>query len=247
MRIDRKILGNAAVSRVLSHLLARYVLTVRRTARLTIVPPDALDLAQAEAPAIFTFWHGLAMMARYAVPSDLTIVPMIARNAAANVIADAAGTVGVRTIRASGAQHARTQHRKGGAAGFRQALRELAAGNSIMMTADVPKVAQVSGKGVIHLAKLSGRPIIPIAYVSRYGLRFNNWDRMVVDLPFSRATLRHGSPIRVPADADDETVERLRRELTEELDRITQDAYQRTGIAKKFKLGPSNQDLAADG
>jgi lysophospholipid acyltransferase (LPLAT)-like uncharacterized protein len=247
LRLDRKILDNVAVSRVLAHLLARYVLTVRRTARLTIVPPNALDVARTEAPVIFTFWHGLAMMSGYAVPPDLPIVPMVARNAAASVIADAAGTVGVRTIRASGSQHAGSQLKKGGATGFRQALRELAAGNSVLMTADVPKVAQVSGKGVIQLARLSGRPIIPIAYVSRYGLRFNNWDRMVVDLPVSPATLRHGAPIRVPIDADDEAVEKLRRFLTEELDRITQDAYQRTGIIGKFKPGPLEKDLAPDG
>lgn len=247
MRLDRKILGNVAASRILPHLLARYVVTVHRTARLTVVPSDAFDVARAEAPVIFTFWHGLAMMAGRGVPLDLPIVPMVARNAAASVIADAAGTLGVRTIRASGAQRARSQLRKGGAAGFRQALRELAAGNSVLMTADVPKVAQVSGRGVIQLARLSGRPIIPIAYVSRYGLRFNNWDRMVIDLPFSPATLRHGAPIRVPADADDEAVEKLRHFLTEELDRITQDAYQRTGIAEKFKPGPLQKDLAPDG
>lgn len=247
MRFDRRILGSVAISRALPHLLARYVLTVHRTARVTIVPSNAFDVARAEAPAIFTFWHGLAMMTARAVPVDLPIVPMIARNAAAGIVADAVGTQGIRTIRASGSQRARTLHKKGGAAGFRQALRELEAGNSVLMTADVPKVSQVSGKGVIHLARLSGRPIIPIAYVSRYGLRFNNWDRMVVDLPFSPATLRHGAPIHVPADADNEAVERLRRFLTEELDRITQDAYQRTGIAEKFTPGPNNQDLAAHG
>lgn len=247
MRLDRKILRNVTISRALPHLLARYVLMVHRTARVTVVPPDAFDVARAEAPAIFTFWHGLAMMTARAVPIDLPIVPMIARNAAAGIVADAVGTQGIRTIRASGSQRARTLHKKGGAAGFRQALRELEAGNSVLMTADVPKVSQVSGKGVIHLARLSGRPIIPIAYVSRYGLRFNNWDRMVVDLPFSPATLRHGAPIHVPDDADNEAVERLRRFLTEELDRITQDAYERTGIAEKFAPGPTNQDLAANG
>lgn len=246
MRLDLKIFANAAVSHALSHLFARYILTVHRTARLTIVPPDALDLARAEAPAIFTFWHGAIMMAR-AVPLDLPIVPMIARNASADVIADTASILGIRTIRASGSQQARSQHRKGGVAGFRQALRELAAGNSVLMTADVPKVARVSGKGVIQLARLSGRPIIPVAYVSRYGLRFNNWDRAVIDLPFSPATLRYGAPIRIPADADDETVEKLRCFLTEELDRIMQDAYQRTGIAEKFKPRPFRQDPAADG
>ncbi|MBS1182061.1 MAG: hypothetical protein H6Q99_1941 [Proteobacteria bacterium] len=247
MRLDRKILNSAVASRALSHLLARYVLAVRRTARVTIVPPDALDVARAEAPAIFTLWHGLIMMSTRAVPLDLPIVPMVARNAAAGVFADAAGTQGIRAIRASGSQKAGSQHRKGGVAGFRQALRELAAGNSVLMTADVPKVGQVSGKGIIQLARLSGRPIIPVAYVSRYGLRFNNWDRMVVDLPFSPATVRHGAPIRVPSDADDETVEKLRCFLTEELDRITQDAYQRSGIAEKFKPGPFRQDPATDG
>ena len=247
MRLDRKILDSAVLSRGLSHLLARYILTVHRTARVTVEPPDAFDVARAEAPAIFTFWHGLAMMSPVAVPRDLSILPMIARNAAAGIVAAAAETQGIRSIRASGAQNIRSTRKKGGAAGFRQALRELAGGNSLLMTADVPKVAQVSGRGVIQLARLSGRPIIPVAYVSRFGLRFNNWDRMVVDLPFSPATLRHGAPIRVPADADDETIERLRLELTGELDRITQDAYQRTGIADKFHPGPYTPDPSADG
>lgn len=247
MRFDRKILDSAMLSRALSHMLAWYILSVYHTARRTVVPSDAFDVARGEAPAIFTFWHGLAMMAPGAVPLDLPILPMIARNAAAGIVADAIGTQGFRTIRASGSQHAYSQHKKGGATGFRQALRELAAGNSILMTADVPKVAQISGKGVIQLARLSGRPIIPIAYVSRLGLRFNNWDRMVVDLPLSRATVRHGAPIRVPPDADEQTVEKLRLHLTEELDRITQDAYQRTGIADKFHPGPLRQDTAANG
>lgn len=234
------IVNNAVTGRTLSQLLAWYVLSVHRTARVTIVPPDAFDRARSEAPAIFTFWHGLAMMSPAAVPRDLPILPMIARNAAAGIVADAIGTQGIRSIRASGAHNVDAIRKKGGAAGVRQALRELADGNSLLITADVPKVAQVAGKGVVHLARLSGRPIIPIAYVSRRGLRFNNWDRMVVDLPFSSATLRHGEPIRIAADADLHAVEKARRFLTEELDRITLDAYQREGIARKFKPGPSS-------
>lgn len=233
------IVDNAVTGRVLSQLLAWYVLSVRNTARLTLVPPDAFDMARAEVPAIFTFWHGLAMMTPLAIPPEVTALPMIARNAAAGIIADAVATKGMRSIRASGSHKVWHARKKGGAAGVRQSLRELAAGNSLLITADVPKIAQVAGKGVIHLARMSGRPIIPIAYVSRRGLRFNNWDRMVVDLPFSSATLRYGEPMRIAPDADDETVEKARLTLTEELDRITRDAYEREGIADKFKPGPS--------
>ena len=44
-------------------------------------------------------------------------------------------------------------------------LRQLESGSSVAMTADVPKRARVAGRGIVTLAKLSGRPIVPTAAV----------------------------------------------------------------------------------
>lgn len=238
MHFDRLIQEGTVLRRALASALRFYGQTAWRTARITVEPPSAYDSARAAGPAIYTFWHGFAFMAPWMVPPGEPVMTMIARNPAAGIVADAAALGGFASIRASGSHRRRAIVKKGGAAGFRQALRELEAGNSLLISADVPKVARVAGKGVLQIARVSGRPVIPVTFAPRWALRFNNWDRMVVSLPFSPATLIHGSPIHIPRDADADTIEMARRQLTETLDRITLDAYERTGIAAKFKPGP---------
>lgn len=48
-------------------------------------------------------------------------------------------------------------------AGFNAMVRALREDISVSMTADVPKVSRVAGLGVIKLAQISGRPILPVA------------------------------------------------------------------------------------
>ena len=43
----------------------------------------------------------------------------------------------------------------------------LESGSSVALTADVPKRARVAGMGIVTLAKLSGRPIVPTAVVAQ--------------------------------------------------------------------------------
>lgn len=235
----KRLLSSPTASRCLGRLAGSYVRFVFNTARIDVEPEDAFDLARRAHPAIFAFWHGLAMMAPAAKPIDLPTEVMIAKNHAAGIIAIGAETQGIATIRASGAADPQSAPRKGGAAGFRRALRALAQGRSVLMTADVPKVAQTAGRGVVLLARHSGRPIVPVAYVSRSALRFNNWDRMSVDLPFSRAAIVHGRPIRVAADADAAEIEAQRHALSLELDRVTRRAFERAGRLAFFRPGES--------
>lgn len=238
MRFERLIQEGTVLRRVVAKLIASYYIGVHRTARVTMVPDDAFDIARREGPAIYTFWHGQGFMAPWMVPPGVDFMPVIARNSMAGLIADAAAIAGIQSIRASGSHRRRAIVSKGGVIGFRQALRQLESGISIAITADVPKVGQVAGAGVIQMARLSGRPIIPVAYISRFGWRLDNWDHLSIDFPFSRAAVVHGAPMHIPRDAEADTIEMARRQLTETLDRITLDAYERTGIAAKFKPGP---------
>ena len=67
------------------------------------------------------------------------------------------------------------------------------------MTADVPKIARVCGEGIVTLARLSGRPIVPVAVVTSRRIDFESWDRASLGLPFGRGAMVLGEPIRVAA------------------------------------------------
>jgi len=53
--------------------------------------------------------------------------------------------------------------------------------------------------GVISLAQLTQAPIIPVSYDLEHKHTFKSWDGFMVPYPFTRATLRIGAPLIVPA------------------------------------------------
>src|SRR5208283_805635 len=100
---------------------------------------------------------------------------LISRHEDAGAQASAARRLGIAPIRGSGGPIDR-QYYKGGAPALRELLRQLESGSSVALTADVPKVARVAGAGIVTLAKLSGRPIVPFAVVLRRRVQFDTWD-----------------------------------------------------------------------
>ena len=81
------------------------------------------------------------------------------------------------------------------------------------------------------LAKLSGRPIFPIALATnhRYVLK-NTWDKTTVNLPFGKGCLKIGDPIFVPREASRDEIQLYREKLTEEMNRVTRQAYEAVGV-----------------
>jgi lysophospholipid acyltransferase (LPLAT)-like uncharacterized protein len=86
-------------------------------------------------------------------------------------------------------------------------------------------VARVAGRGVIMLARESGRPILPFAIATSRFKRLDNWDRSVIHLPFGRGAGVLSDPIYVPADADDAMVESYRVRLESDLQAAMKRAY----------------------
>lgn len=83
-----------------------------------------------------------------------------------------------------------------------------------------------AGQGIVLLAKLSGRPILPVAFTtSRRKVLEKSWDKTTINLPFGRGSTVVGQPIEVPADADEAMLEAKRQELTEALNAATGQAY----------------------
>ncbi|WP_181705922.1 lysophospholipid acyltransferase family protein [Chthonobacter rhizosphaerae] len=235
MRVGKRLLRTPAIQRLLGDLLAGYLTVVRRTSRLAVEPADFDARARALAPFIVAMWHGQHFMVPFARPAGMDFRVMISSHADAEINALAAKRLGLGLIRASGASSAREIARKRGAAGFREAMAAIGEGACVALTADVPKgPARVAGRGIVLLAKHSGRPIVPVAFATSRNVDIDSWDSASVSLPFSRAGLVLGDPIHVPADADDAAVEVYRETVREGLDRVTSRAYALAGARSKF-------------
>jgi len=107
----------------------------------------------------------------------------------------------------------------------------LAEGINVALTADVPKVSRVAGRGVVALARHSGRPIYPVAIATNRRIVAKSWDRASLDLPFGSGGAVAAEPIRVAPDADDAALEAARKLVQVRLDAATARAETLAGRA----------------
>jgi len=205
--------------------LAGLIGSVERTSRVVYEPADALERLEAQHPVIVAVWHGQFMLTSGFRPSpDVKVAAMVARHGDAEYIGTAMAQLGVELIRGAGAGGRRKD--RGGAYALRQAVRALKQGYSVVMTADVPPgPARQAGLGIVTLARLSGRPIVPVASATSHFLALNTWSRLTINLPFSKLAYVVGDPIHVAPDADAAVLEAARAEVERSLNRVTARAY----------------------
>jgi lysophospholipid acyltransferase (LPLAT)-like uncharacterized protein len=224
-RIGRSLYGQEAIG----FLLSTYLTLVHKTGRFVTVPKDLDAHIADEKPLIAAMWHGQHLMMPLARPRTMgPLAVLISRHEDAGAQAIAASRLGITPVRGSGGPGER-QYDKGGVPAMRQLIRLLDEGTSIAMTADVPKRARVAGLGIVTLARLSGRPIVPTAVVLKRRIQFDTWDRATLGLPFSRVVVVARDPIRLARDADDATIEAARLAVQQGLDEAHKLAYAMVG------------------
>jgi lysophospholipid acyltransferase (LPLAT)-like uncharacterized protein len=162
-------------------------------------------------------------------PRGKPLVIMVSRSADAEMNALVIEKLGFEAVRGSGGREQHRHLEKGGATALIALKRALDAGSNVAMIADIPHgTPREAGLGIITLAKLSGRPILPLALASsRRKVIDKSWDKTAISLPFGRASLAVGEPVWVPADADGAVAEDKRRELTAKLNAATTEAYRK--------------------
>jgi lysophospholipid acyltransferase (LPLAT)-like uncharacterized protein len=227
----KKVLKSRFVLRAAGQLMAGYLKLVRATNRIIIEPADAETTVYAHAPVIAAMWHGQHFMIPFSRrPQDPSAV-MISRHGDGEINAVACEAFGIQTVRGSGAQRQDQVRKRGGAEALRAALKMLDSGATLAMTADVPKISRVAGRGIITLAQLSGRPIVAVAVVTSRRKDFASWDRSSIGLPFGKCAIVFGSPIPVARDATAEEQEQARLAVQDQLDEVHARAYALVGSA----------------
>jgi lysophospholipid acyltransferase (LPLAT)-like uncharacterized protein len=216
MSVWKKISTSPAGQKTIGVMFAEYLRLVRHTNRLVLDPIDFYETVTPDVPFIAAMWHGQHFMMPFFRRDPLKAKVLISRHRDGEINAIAARRLGIGILRGSGT-HGRDIHKKGGVTGFRSMLEALSEGYNVAMTADVPKVSRVAGRGIVQLARASGRPIYPVVVTTSRRIELNNWDRSAISLPFGRIAIAVGAPIRVGSDADDVASEQARRAVEEGL------------------------------
>jgi len=93
------------------------------------------------------------------------------------------------------------------------------------LAVDAPRGPARKAKiGTVVLARETGRPVVPLVSWATRKIQFSSWDSMILPLPFSTIVLAFGKPLEVPKGLEREDYEMIRREIEDELNRVTNQA-----------------------
>ena len=225
-------------TRLAGRALAGCMRLVWATSRAERYPDQDAAYLDAAAPAIIAMWHGQFMLIPVAKPPLYRARIMVARHGDAEMLAVALAAFDLELIRGAGAGGRKKD--RGGREALRAALRSLEEGHNVAMTADVPPgPAREVGAGIVTLARLSGRPILPVATASSRYHALATWSRMTINLPFSRIGFVVGEPVHVARDATADELEAARRAVEASMEAATARAYRMAGADPERATPPS--------
>ena len=192
--------------------------------RTEVIDPGG-HLQKQPPPAVTITWHNRLLFFPLMFPKwhRCRTVAVISASRDGQYISDLVATLGIGSLRGS-------SYKRG-------AMAQLAAIESIrnersciVYTPDGPRGPRYKMKvGPIHLASVTGAEIVPVSInYSRYWSA-RSWDGFQIPKPFSKVTLRIGSPIAVPPHLDHDGIEKYRQLVEEELMKITIDQPERRG------------------
>ncbi|HVY19916.1 MAG TPA: lysophospholipid acyltransferase family protein [Bauldia sp.] len=214
---------------------AAYMRFVRATSRITIEPGNPFEIFADRAPLILTTWHGQHFMVTLLMRPGDRASALVSRSNDGDASAAFLGSFGIEAVRGSGGRDRLRTVEKGGARALLQMRRSLDEGISIATVADVSNtVARHCGEGIIALARISGRPIVPMGFATSRWIAMRGWDKATIHLPFSRAALVMGELVDVPADADEATLENRRQLLEGRINACVDRAYEIVGKRRQW-------------
>ncbi len=227
------------VSRSVGRMIAGTIRLVAKTSKIVRQPPELEGMMKDQHPLIMACWHGQFMMLPLFDPGGVKVKAMVARHGDAELIGEAMRQFGVELIRGAGAGTRKKD--RGGVHALRASVRALSKDEAtVVMTADVPTgTPRRAGEGIVTIARLSGRPIVPVAAATKRYLTLKTWSRLTINLPFSKLALVAGEPIYVPREIDDAQLEHYRQQLEDSLNQATEEAYRLAGAETKRKT-PKN-------
>jgi lysophospholipid acyltransferase (LPLAT)-like uncharacterized protein len=156
-------------------------------------------------PLLFALWHGPCIpILTHWRGRGLCVVT--SRSADGQILAGILRRLGYQTVSGSST--------RGGTRALINLARFVQKGGDAAIAVDGPRGPALCVKpGIILLAKITGRPIVPLAASAKRFWQFQSWDRFRLPFPFTRTVITGDEPVHVPPDAGHDLIERKRLEL----------------------------------
>jgi lysophospholipid acyltransferase (LPLAT)-like uncharacterized protein len=128
------------------------------------------------------------------------------------------GGISTRTLNALGFEVIRGSTSRGSPRALREMLAKLDGGAVVVLTPDGPRGPRHNvAAGVVWLARATGYPIYPIAFVTDRAWRLRSWDGFTIPKPRARVIADWREPLFVARDADEHALAKAGEELRERL------------------------------
>ena len=218
MKPHKKLLRNEAVRRLLCRLGALFIRLVHVSGSWSVVRGETPQRLWDEGkPFILAFWHGRMMMMPYCWDPKADIYMLVSEHPDGQLGANIMARLGVKSVSGSSS--------RGGSRAVRALLETLKSGDCVAIAPDGPRGPRMRlGDGILSIARLSGVPILPVAYSITRGRNLKSWDRFLVAKPWGRGVIVWGEPIQVPRGAKGEALEEARTKVEAALNAVTFEA-----------------------
>lgn len=190
-------------ARVISFLIAWIIRLYGLTLRMRVV--DEGKVSGTEGGVIWGVWHNRLLTLpllyrRWVRHRRLHVLTSPSRDGA--VLAALVKRFGMGIVRGSSNKRA--------AQALVECRRRLQNGDDIGITPDGPRgPLYVVAPGVVQLARLTGRPLVPIRVEYSRKWRLKSWDRFQIPWPFSRVTFTALPPLTLGDESVEESCRRL--------------------------------------
>ena len=223
MRPLKRVLQSKIVRRFFCWLASLYIRLVYHTGRWTVVGSDIPKRFWDEGkPFILGFWHGRLLLMPYCWDHRKIIHMLISEHRDGQLGAQIGGHFGIRWVAGSST--------RGGAQALRTMVKALKQGDYVGITPDGPRGPRMrASDGAVNVARLSGVPVIPVAFGTTRGRCLSTWDRFLLAWPFGRGIIVWGAPIRVDSKAGSEALKSAQHQVEDGLNAVTAEADRLSG------------------
>lgn len=208
--------------KVLSALVYGLAKSILRTLDINVINPPPCLKGEAHEGAVLLGWHGRSLIPAH-VFTGRGYLALISLSRDGEIQDHIFHKFGFKTLRGSTG--------RGGLKAALMAARRVREGEVLAFTPDGPRgpIYQVQ-MGAMIIAQKSGRPIYCAGNAANPARFLPTWDKYMIPMPFGRAEFVFGDAIYVPAEANEQELEKLRKHVQNELNRHQQEAEDRVGL-----------------